>query len=79
MDKPDVVIAGRVTDLPFPETTFIDAFCDTWISPEDIQLSQCHYGYEGRLMDAARIRQSFEKALVGVFPEGMEKQRVCLK
>ena len=74
MKQADLKIMQQATDLPVPESDFIDIFCDTWTPPEVLELTPLHYGYEGRLMDAGRIRKSFQKAIGAVFP-GNGKQK----
>ena len=75
MRQTDLDIMRQVIYLPVPENEFIDVFCDTWTPPEDIALTSLHYGYEGRLMDADRIRKSFQKAIGELFSTGGERLR----
>ncbi len=76
MDESDIVVMDQSTYLPVPETNFFDTFSATWISPNDVELTPLHSGYEGRLMDAGRIKKSFRKAVDAVISNEEEAQSV---
>ncbi len=63
MDESDVAVMEQSTYLPVPETNFFDIFSDTWVLPEDVELTPLYSGYKGRLMDTGRMQKAFRKAV----------------
>ena len=49
-----------------PEISYWDAFCDLWLSPDEIVPTPLDFGYGARLGDALRIRGDFDKAIAGL-------------
>lgn len=64
-----------------PRTTYLDAFCDLWASPDDLaptpldfgpldlgllDFGPLDFGYGARLRDMQRIGGDFDKAIAGL-------------
>lgn len=56
---------GPVT-MPVPRTTYWDAFCDLWASPDDLAPTPLDFGYDARLHDMQRIGGDFHRAIAGL-------------
>ena len=62
----DAADQRELATMPIPRTTYWDAFCDLWTSPDDLAPTPLDFGYDARLRDMQRIGGDFDRAIAGL-------------